>query len=216
MMTRLKNKVPDFIYFFALSLVSILYLRKFVQMFSGYQYPTWGYSTYLVNYQGGFVRRGLPGELLLQMYDRTKIDPYKFLMFFYCVLFSLILVFWVRYIGRFDSITRLMLLLNPAFIVMPLNQDSSLLCKEWIIGTLLLTFSHFSLQRKKNRINSTYYELLIYFVYIPAAAILTLSHEEQFFLLRRELEDNHLVVKHFRLLMVIFYTKKLQFVKQKV
>ena len=36
-------------------------------------YESWGISEWLINYQGGFVRRGLAGELLFQAY---KIHPY--------------------------------------------------------------------------------------------------------------------------------------------
>lgn len=183
MFRRLKNLAPDLIYRIAIILVSSLYLRKFFQMFDGYQYPTWGYSTYLVNYQGGFVRRGLPGEFLLQLYKITGIDPYIFLMSAYCLLLSLILILWVRYIGRFDLISRMLLLLNPAFIVMPLSQDSSLLCKEWIIGTILVSFAHLSLQRKRHRMSHSSYEIIVLWVYIPTLGLLALSHEEQFFLL---------------------------------
>jgi hypothetical protein len=152
-------------------------------MFTGYQYPTWGYSTYLVNYQGGFVRRGLPGELLFQLYKRFELNPYYLLMTIYLLLFASILFFWIRFIRTFDPISRMILLLNPAFIIMPLSQDSSLLCKEWLIGTTLLIFSFLSNARKIHRLNIIYYRFICIFLFVPILTLLNLSHEEQFFLL---------------------------------
>ena len=183
MFRKLKTNSLEITYAFSISLVAVLYLRKFHQMFTGYQYPTWGYSTYLVNYQGGFVRRGLPGELLYQLYRRFDLDPYYLLMTIYSILLTLILFFWIRFIRTFDPISRMILLLNPAFIVMPLSQDSSLLCKEWLIGTTLLIFAFVSHGKKIQRLSAVYYRIICIFIFIPMLTLLNLSHEEQFFLL---------------------------------
>lgn len=129
------------------------------------------------------MRRGLPGEFLLQLNRLTGIDPYFFLMLLYCILLSIILILWVRFIARFDLITRMLLLLNPAFIVMPLSQDSSLLCKEWIIGSFLVFFAHLSLQSSRKSINPRSYKFIVVLICLPVLALLSLSHEEQFFLL---------------------------------
>lgn len=40
----------------------------------------WFVSEWLINYQGGFVRRGLPGELFYQLFQHTGISPYLLIL----------------------------------------------------------------------------------------------------------------------------------------
>ena len=48
---------------FVLLCISLLY-QFCVQLFQSYGYDSWPISEYLINYQGGFVRRGILGEIL--------------------------------------------------------------------------------------------------------------------------------------------------------
>lgn len=61
-----------------------------------YQFEQFGYSDWLINYQGGFVRRGLAGELLFRLY---QLHPYPMkatikaialitFVFFFCLLLN--------------------------------------------------------------------------------------------------------------------------------
>ena len=49
-------------------------IGSFPNIFGKYTlYESWGVSEWLINYQGGFVRRGLAGEILYRLY---QIHPY--------------------------------------------------------------------------------------------------------------------------------------------
>ena len=72
-------------YLFLILIFSILFLsQKFL-------YPTdWTTSEWLINYQGGFVRRGLIGELLYQIHNLSGIQL-RYLVFYFEIM---ILIFF--------------------------------------------------------------------------------------------------------------------------
>jgi len=58
---------------FVLLCVSLLY-RLYVHLFSALGYDSWSVSEYLINYQGGFVRRGIVGEILFFFANNFDFD----------------------------------------------------------------------------------------------------------------------------------------------
>ena len=66
-MTFKTNKLLNFFIYISI-LIIIFNFTFFVIEKSPFQYSDW-----LINYQGGFVRRGLPGEIFYQLYKLTNI-----------------------------------------------------------------------------------------------------------------------------------------------
>ena len=88
------NKYYNWIFF---TISSILILRTLYIDIRSYQYTDWGgFCDYLYNYSGGFIRRGLTGEILFFLKDVLSIPPLVT-----CVVTSiigyLILTFYVIY-----------------------------------------------------------------------------------------------------------------------
>ena len=66
---------------------------QIIRFYSFYlEYSAWQYSDWLINYQGGFVRRGLIGEFLFQLHKLTKINlgflTFLFVTSLYILLFA--------------------------------------------------------------------------------------------------------------------------------
>ena len=70
-------------------LFSVLFLsQKFL-------YPTdWTTSEWLINYQGGFVRRGFAGEILLNIHNFSDVSL-RYLVFYFEILILLIFLFLI-------------------------------------------------------------------------------------------------------------------------
>jgi hypothetical protein len=66
------NKIKAYYYLFILNLIFYALYR----LFKGYCKESWQITEWLINYQGGFVRRGLPGELLFSLNKYTGISTY--------------------------------------------------------------------------------------------------------------------------------------------
>lgn len=80
---------------FILFLLSLLY--KLIQQFlADYDFQTWQISEFLVNYQGGFVRRGLPGEVLLFLVKNLNISIQWTIKVISLVCLSGVSVFFVK------------------------------------------------------------------------------------------------------------------------
>ena len=84
------TKSSKILYFIILS-VFIFQIIKFYSFYS--EYSSWQYVEWLINYQGGFVRRGFIGEILFQLNNFLKIDILH-LVFFLNLITILIYFFW--------------------------------------------------------------------------------------------------------------------------
>ena len=70
---RKKTKLIHF-FFWTFVLFQLINLLK--DILHGYPKDSWGITEYLINYEGGFVRRGLLGHILLLLHQMTGISPY--------------------------------------------------------------------------------------------------------------------------------------------
>ena len=68
-------------------------------IYKDFTYGSFGISEWLVNYQGGFVRRGICGELIYQLY---QIHPFDVIMFIkgICSVSSILLLILLLYIFK--------------------------------------------------------------------------------------------------------------------
>lgn len=108
--------IPN-IFFVILTLVVVsLFLN---QLFVEGYYQTWNVSEWLINYQGGFVRRGLRGELIFQLFNRFDIDPFTAIRAITGLSWIALLVFFViKFINKgypILLIPSILILGNPIY-----------------------------------------------------------------------------------------------------
>ena len=66
-------------YFFLFIFILICNFIRAIK--TGFPKESWNITEFLINYEGGFVRRGLLGEIILSIYNFTGINPYYTIMF---------------------------------------------------------------------------------------------------------------------------------------
>tara|TARA_S200000501_G_scaffold368829_1_gene407283 strand:- start:2318 stop:3517 length:1200 start_codon:yes stop_codon:yes gene_type:complete len=123
-------------YLFLILIFSILFLsQKFL-------YPTdWTTSEWLINYQGGFVRRGLIGELLYQIHNLSGIQL-RYLVFYFEIM---ILIFFLILIYNFlkdislDQLT-IFLFFSPILLLFPLAENEVLVRKEYLLFSIYIIY----------------------------------------------------------------------------
>jgi hypothetical protein len=69
------NKQTILRVFYGFFLISLAY-HMLRQIYAGYTVECWQLTDMLINYQGGFVRRGLLGDLILWLYHAFDLHPY--------------------------------------------------------------------------------------------------------------------------------------------
>tara|TARA_B100001057_G_scaffold320733_1_gene320967 strand:- start:5457 stop:6656 length:1200 start_codon:yes stop_codon:yes gene_type:complete len=123
-------------YLIFIFLFSILFLsQKFL-------YPTdWTTSEWLINYEGGFVRRGLIGEVLLNIHNLSDITL-RYLVFYFEILILLIFLFLIYkflqniYLNQF----LIFLFFCPIFLIYPLAENEVLVRKEYLLLSIYIFY----------------------------------------------------------------------------
>ena len=80
-MIKLKN------FFIGLLVVAFIFqISKFYTFYE--EYSDWQYADWLINYQGGFIRRGLIGELLFKIHNILSVNLDILVFSFVILLYS--------------------------------------------------------------------------------------------------------------------------------
>ena len=110
--------IINFLIFFSTFLI-IINFSNFVFERSIVQYSDW-----LINYQGGFVRRGLIGEIFFNIHKLFRI-PLDFLIFFIVSFFYLVFAFYfVKILKRINlNFLNLLILLSPLSFFYPFMEQ---------------------------------------------------------------------------------------------
>lgn len=85
-------------YFFLFSFFLIYLLIQKIRL--GYEKESWQITEFLINYQGGFVRRGLLGEIILKLHSCCGLDPYSSIITLSLISFVLLIGFFVIHFKR--------------------------------------------------------------------------------------------------------------------
>jgi len=164
-MFKKKNFYLNFIIILLLIAFSITVFNTidFFNERSGTQYSDW-----LINYQSGFIRRGLIGELLYQLHINTKISLTFYLYF---IVISLYIIFFISFYLIIKKINLkfidLLIILSPLSFFYTVTEQKISGRKDILYLALI---SIFILNiRKINFINQKY-------ILILALIISTLSH----------------------------------------
>ena len=76
----------------------------------------WRVGDWLINYQGGFVRRGLCGELFLRLWVRTGISPVASVCIVHTSCYGCFFLFSYLLIAKQPSVLRYLLLIVSPFV----------------------------------------------------------------------------------------------------
>lgn len=132
-------------------------------------HDSWQMTEWLINYAGGFVRRGLPGEVILQIAERTKIQENYLVIFFSFAIYFLVFAI-IRSKSR--ALFSTAFLLSPVALGAAAYQD--FIVRKDALGILiLLACLHFH-----QTIKNSFVRLLIC---NTLACFAILSHETFFF-----------------------------------
>ena len=144
----------------------IFQVSKFYSFYT--EYSAWQYVDWLINYQGGFVRRGLIGEFLFQIHKMINIDLdiliFSFVSFLYLMV-SFFLIKTIKYLE--NSQLNTLIFLSPGFFLYPI-MNSEVIGRKDILFLLVTAFFVFFEKRLNNK--------NLFVVLILLAFFLSLSH----------------------------------------
>ncbi len=154
---------------FSTFLISFIFIFISLRFYSFVEdYSSWQYADWLINYQGGFVRRGLFGEIFFNIYKlfslRLDLIVFLFVIFLYLV-FSYYLIRSLKYLEI--SKLNVLIILSPGFFLYPM-MNSEVIGRKDIL--LITTISYLIFLFDKIKIN---YQLPVILISIVT---LSLTH----------------------------------------
>ena len=122
--------------------ISLIFFFSIIILYNKFLHPTdWTTSEWLINYHGGFIRRGLIGELLLQINQFININP-RYLVYIFEIL--LLSSYYYLIINFFKKInfSPILILVNfsPLAFVYPVAEAETLARKEILLFCIYIIF----------------------------------------------------------------------------
>ena len=158
------------VYLIFVTISSILFLNDTYLLTTNNSIAEW-----LINYKGGFGRRGFLGEIFLEISSFTKINL-KQIIFYFLVIFILTyhyLLFLFLKNLKFN-IFFIIAVLSPLFVIFPIAEIEALGRKDILIPTLFLILSLLYQKLDINKLST---------VLLFSYTILILTHEVSIFYL---------------------------------
>jgi len=107
---------------FFLFLIIVVTISQITKFYSFYEeYSAWQYADWIINYQGGFIRRGFIGEILYNIYYLFGVD----LDFLVLILVNLLFLICSIFLFKSLEIIKknqldILIFLSPGFFLYPL------------------------------------------------------------------------------------------------
>ena len=180
---KLKNLVnffPELILFLIFILISFSFL-DYEKNFTNYVF-----TENLINYEGGFIRRGFLGSIALFFYQTFEINPKLFVVSIYYSLYLLLIlhfIFFINSLKKENFFLSILIILSPATLFFLVFDNNALFRKE--IFLILIFFTHVLLAKKvlEKKLSYNDYQKYNFYFVIPVLFFNILIHEFQFFLL---------------------------------
>ncbi len=132
-------------------------------------------AEWIINYQGGFGRRGLAGEVLLVFSLLSEIHLKKVVLLFIYFVVSIYHIFLFNFLKKIKfNFYLILVVLSPLFVVFPITEIEALGRKDILIPLFFLIFC--MLYDKSGPILLIFYLIILY-------SILIFTHEVSVFYL---------------------------------
>ena len=134
--------------------LTILYLFAVFFFFQKYNnYVEWTISEWLINYQGGFTRRGLIGEIVFQISKLSSLTIRETILTFQITTYLLYFYLLYKFLkDTNNNILFIFAIFSPLFVIYPIAEVEVLGRKEiFIYVSFLLVVNIFSIKNIQNR-----------------------------------------------------------------
>ena len=127
---------------FFIGLLILAFIFQILKFYTFYEeYSDWQYADWLINYQGGFIRRGLIGELLFQIHYFLSINLDILVFCFVVFLYSILLILLIKSVKYLEtSKIDTLIFLSPGFFLYPIMNSEVIGRKEILLFVILGSF----------------------------------------------------------------------------
>ena len=166
-------------------LIAFLFLPDVVQSFTSRK-VTWSVTELLINFHGGFVRRGLVGQIILPICTSTGLSPFIVIgtLFLITTIVVVAAMLWLLqpYRQRFSVLT-ILLLFSPALLMFPVHEYAAYARKEVFVVIGLLVHAIAARRFADGDISVGGMRRFYLLGLLPMLTLFTFIHEVQLFFL---------------------------------
>ena len=169
-------------HYFCFFFISILFLKTFFISYFNPLGDKWAYQELFINYSGGFIRRGLLGELYLTFNNFYQIEPNKFFSLVFIVSYLVALILYFNLLKKIKDyyLIFIFIVFSPSLILFNIYDQNTFLTKD-IFSNLSILIHAVYINTHKNDKDLKKYNKFLLFVVIPILFINIINHEMQFF-----------------------------------
>ena len=171
-----------FVFIFFLGINSVYF---FINLNTSFSDNIYAFNELFINYQAGFIRRGLLGEVAWQLNNFYSIDPKTFfsLFFFLIYLFQIILFFFIVQRYLVSKLIFFTIIFSPSILLFHIYSPELFFLKDGLVKFTFLFhcfifYKYFFLKKDKES-----YLKFLKFLIIPILFVVILVHEYQVFAL---------------------------------
>ena len=120
---------------FFISFLVVAFIFQVSKFYSYYnEYSDWQYADWIINYQGGFVRRGFIGELLFKVHTFSLINLDILVLCFVIFLYIILTIVLIKSLNFLDSSKiDILIFLSPGFFLYPIMNSEVIGRKEILL-----------------------------------------------------------------------------------
>ena len=144
--------------------VCLFIVATAIKAFRGDFRGSWGYGEFWINYSGGFVRRGLSGEILLYISKFSFISAYRVTILLLTLIISLNFLLFniiLKAVVK-NQFSRLYLQVNATLFLFLVHNPSTYIRKDHLIVFGLLLHGLVAIKARSLEISRTFYTSFIY------------------------------------------------------
>ena len=168
------------LFLFLLIISSPAIYDSFYGIISENQYA---FNELFINYQFGFIRRGLLGEIFYQFYKQLQIEPKKFFSIIFLLLHLILIIFYFLLLKKWKKYNffLIIIILSPALNLFYIYERDVYFVKDVFSNITIFLHGFIASNLILNKISIEKYNNYLKFLIIPFLIFSLLIHELQFF-----------------------------------
>tara|TARA_Y100000816_G_scaffold151243_1_gene107716 strand:+ start:2196 stop:3470 length:1275 start_codon:yes stop_codon:yes gene_type:complete len=142
----------------------------------------YAYNELFINYEAGFVRRGLLGQIFFFFYKYLNISPRIFFGLVFSFLYLIQIILFFKVMDKFLRYNNLLIIfsLSPIFLLFNIYDPNIFFVKDIFIKISILLHALIFIHFSNNKDYEQYIKYLKYFI-VPFLIFVMLVHEYQIF-----------------------------------
>ncbi len=161
----------------------INFIYFYINLVDSNEINVYAFNELFINYQAGFIRRGLLGEIAWQLNKIFSIEPRIFFSYFFFIIYLFQIILFYNLFKRFiiTKVFFIFIFFSPSLLLFHIYSPDLFFLKDAIIKLVFLfhAFIFYKLNVLKN--NKDKYLEYLRFILIPILFIVILTHEYQVF-----------------------------------